>query len=321
MHELITVADLPVARLDDRAVDRDPFLTYIAGVAAGSRPALRCRLAVAVDIMAGDRFTPGTFPWHTIGFQHVAALRARLIESDLAPSTANAVLSAVRALVKQAWRLGLIDGDTERRVADVAGIRGSRLPAGRALEPKELQRLFRVCLRDPGPSGLRDRALLAVGCGGGLRRAELVSLDIADLDAEAGSLRVVGKGDKERTVFLALGVLEALTDWLELRGHEPGPLFTATTKGAAGRITIDRISTSSVYTVVKRRATQAGVAEFSPHDLRRTFASALLDQGADIAAVQRLMGHSSIQTTTRYDRRGEYAARDAAQLVSLPIAG
>ena len=154
--------------------------------------------------------------------------------------------------------------------------------------------------------------------GGGLRREEAVALLVDDYDPEDSSLRVRGKGNRERIAYATNGGRDALDDWLQVRGVDPGPLFVPVDK--AGRLTLRRITGTAVLYMLRRRATAAGVARFSPHDLRRSYVSDLLDAGADISTVQRLAGHASPLTTARYDRRGERAKRQAAELLHVPYA-
>ncbi len=136
------------------------------------------------------------------------------------------------------------------------------------------------------------------------------------LDAEAGSLKVRGKGRKERLAYACEGATEALADWLKVRPDEPGPLLLPVRKG--GAIQSGRMSTQAVYEILRSRASKAGVKQFSPHDLRRTFVGSLLDAGADVSVVSKLAGHASVTTTARYDRRGEKAKRKAASLLHVP---
>jgi integrase len=107
----------------------------------------------------------------------------------------------------------------------------------------------------------------------------------------------------------------ALRTLLAVRGNDNGPLLCPVNK--AGKITIRRLSDQAVLGALQKRARQATVKGFSPHDLRRTFISDLLDAGADIATVQRMAGHASPETTSRYDRRGEATKRRAASLLHL----
>lgn len=256
------------------------------------------------------------FHWGALRYQHVAAIRAELA-NRYAPATANKMLSALRGVLREAWRLGYVDAANYHRAADVEPVRGERLPRGRALASGELRALFAACARDALPvRAARDAALVSVLYGVGLRRAEAAGLELADYDLGNGELRVRGKGDKQRVGYAAGGAREALEAWLELRGDEPGPLLCRVNKG--GRLELAPISEQAVYAILRRLAKSADVASFSPHDLRRTFVSDLLDAGADIAAVQRLAGHANVQTTARYDRRGEHAKRKAAELLHVP---
>jgi len=107
-----------------------------------------------------------------------------------------------------------------------------------------------------------------------------------------------------------------MADWLGIRGNEPGPLFYPVNKG--GNLQPRRMVNQGIYNAMIKRGKQAGVADFSPHDLRRTFISDMLDAGADIATVAGLAGHASVNTTAKYDRRPEQAKAKAAGLLHLP---
>jgi integrase len=160
--------------------------------------------------------------------------------------------------------------------------------------------------------------MLAVLYGAGLRRAEAVGLDLADYDPDTGALAVRGKGRQHRTTYVTNGAAEAMAAWLALRGPEPGALFFGVSPG--GRLDPERrhMTGQAVLAMLRRRAGQAGVAGFSPHDLRRTYAGDMLEAGADLATVQALMGHASPTTTSRYDRRPEAARRRAAERLHVP---
>jgi site-specific recombinase XerD len=187
--------------------------------------------------------------------------------------------------------------------------------AGRALGMGEIMALVASCA-DGSAQGHRDAAILAVAYACGLRRSEIVNLDLEHFSAGAGVLTVAGKGNKTRTVPIQNGARGALGDWLAVRGSEAGPLFWHVKKGGAP--VNRRLTAQAVYVIFAEHAAAAGVAPFSPHDLRRTFAGDLLDAGADISTVQKMMGHSSVATTAGYDRRGERAKQDAAKKLHFP---
>jgi site-specific recombinase XerD len=147
----------------------------------------------------------------------------------------------------------------------------------------------------------RDTALVVLAYAGGFRRAELVALDLGDYDGEAGRLPVIGKGNKERAVFIGNGARDALHAWLRVRGPEPGPLLLPVDRH--GRMRPRRLTEQTVYDRLRHLAERAGVAAFSPHDCRRSLAGDLLDAGVDLATVQALLGHASPATTARSDRR------------------
>jgi integrase len=258
----------------------------------------------------------GSLDWASLRYQHTQAVRARLAET-YSPATVNKMLSAMRGVLKEAWRLGLMSAEDYQRAADVQVVRNETLPKGRALTTGELSALLAACEGDAGPAGARDAAMLALLYGGGLRRSEIVALDLADYDRESGSLVIRrAKGNKDRTAYATNGTADALADWLAVRGSEAGPLFVAVVKG--GRVLSHRLTGQAVLYILAKRAKEAGVSAFSPHDMRRTFVTDLLERGADIVTVQKLAGHASVQTTARYDRRGEAEKRRAAELLHVP---
>jgi integrase/recombinase XerD len=284
--------------------DRHPVAVYLAGLAPGSRRTMRQALRVIAKIVS-PQATEIALPWHRLDYAHTNAIRAKLAE-EFAPATANRMLAAMRGVLKAAFKLGLLSADQMTRACSVAPVRGSRVPTGRALSQGELRALFE-----------RNAALVAILYGAGLRRAEVVALDLAHFDEESGALIIHGKGNKQRRGFVTNGSHDALDAWLAFRGREPGPLFMPVLQ--RGSIQRRRMSDQAVAELVRRLARRARIASFSPHDMRRTFIGDLLDAGSDIATVQALAGHASPTTTSRYDRRGDRTKKRAAELLHVPF--
>src|SRR6058998_415996 len=117
-------------------------------------------------------------------------------------------------------------------------------------------------------------------------------------------------------MYATNGAREAIAAWLTVRGPEPAPLFVPVDK--AGRIVLRRLTPESVFDRLAALARRAGISRFSPHDMRRSFISDLLDNGADLSVVQAMAGHANPATTARYDRRGERAKQRAAGLLCVP---
>jgi len=291
----VTGAPLMVTSTEATPLDQRPAAVYLARLAVGARRSQLGALRTMAHLLAGTDADAFTLPWHLLGYQHTQALRTQLDER-YAPATANRMLAALRGVLTECWR--------------------TTIPRGRALKGGELRALFAVCA-DGSAAGARDAALLATLYAGGLRRSEAVALDLADydptysLDASALTVRH-GKGHKERIVYVQNGARTAMGDWLAIRGDKAGPLFQRLRKG--GVLVPTRLTDQAVLDILQRRCIQAGVKACSPHDLRRTMISDLLDAGADISTVQKLAGHSNVTTTQRYDRRGEAVKAKASGL-------
>jgi len=258
--------------------------------------------------------------WATLNAANVRAILSALSTQNLAPASIAVALNALKGVARACWERGTLDTETYQRIRSIRPPAGSRLPAGRDIDAGERVTLMQTTARDRTPAGVRDAAILAMLIATGMRRAELCALRTSDVDLQSGKLRVIGKGDKERTAYLRNGALRYLRDWLAVRGDGPGPIFCRINK--AGRIFPEgALSTTAMHKIITKRAAEAGLSDITPHDFRRTYAGELLDAGQDIATVAALLGHASVQTTARYDRRGERAKEAAAACISVPYFG
>ncbi len=301
--------------------DQHPAAVYLASLASEqSRRVMEQSLRIVTSLLTGQDSRVANIlavNWGAIRYQHTAAIRARLLE-QYSPATANRTLSALRGVLKEAWRLEQMSAEDYQRASDVRSISAETLPAGRELSQGEIVALVEVCKNDRSPAGARDAAVLGLLYTCGLRRAELVTLNLADFEADSGRLVIrVGKGRKQRAVFVQGGAARALTAWLAVRGSADGPLFMPVLKN--DRIVTRRLTSQAIYNLVKNRAIQAGVSDFSPHDFRRTFVGDMLERGVDIATVANIAGHASVDTTRRYDRRPEEIKKKAARVLHFPF--
>ena len=324
--ENVVPVPAPLRRSTDGTLVADwgriPARVYVAGLSGDGRRTMTACLQAIAAWLSGGGADIDTLPWASLRFTHTTAVRAALAravsEDRYAPATANKHLAALRGALKAAWRLGMVATEDYLRAVDLRPVAGSRLPAGRDVEASELTALLACCGSDDSPAGVRDAAVVALAYLSGTRRAELVSLHVADVELDPPSVRVVGKGGKQRLVPLSPTAAPFIAAWLELRGTSAGPLFCSISRG--GTLGVGRALTGeAVRQLLKRRALAAGVATISPHDLRRTYAGDLLDAGADLPAVQQLLGHASPATTSRYDRRGDRARRAAAERLHLDV--
>ena len=227
----------------------------------------------------------------------IASVSASTHGPDAEPyhaTTVSRMLSTVRTFHRFALREGIVDDDP------TAGVVRPRLP--RALpHPLTVDEVTAI-VEAPGdatPAAARDRAILELLYGAGLRVSELVGLDVDDVDLEDASVRVLGKGSKERLVPVGRMARDAVAAYLT-RGRPA--LATGRSRGAlflnarGGRLT--RQSCSRLLDAHRRRAGIPRVV--SPHDLRHSFATHLLEGGADVRVVQELLGHASVATTQVY---------------------
>jgi integrase/recombinase XerC len=230
----------------------------------------------------------------------VRSFLAAMTRDELGKRSQGRALAAVRSLFRYACREGILAANPAQSV------KTPKVPTilPRHLRPGEIENLLEApAVAADTPLGLRDRAILEVLYAAGLRVSELVGLDWRDIDLSARVLRVMGKGRKERMVPFGRPAQEALKQWLdvweEVRarggpwGDDDDPVLL---NFRGGRLT-DR----SVRNILDRWVDSAAVARgVHPHTLRHTFATHLLENGADLRTIQELLGHSSLSTTQKY---------------------
>jgi integrase len=308
--ELVVSRSLPA--------DQHPAIVYLASLAPGSVPAQRSALKKIAELFNADT---ATLNWAGLRYQHVQFIRAQLA-AIYSATTANRLLTALRRVLKEAYQLRQIPHDDYILLSSVKRITVENDDTeaglmGRALAPLELTNLFGTCAEDKTIAGARDAAVIGLGYGLGMRRAEVAKLTMSNYSREKNTISVKGgKGNKSRTIPIGDGAQKALEDWLKIRGDVAGPIFYGINKG--GNITSKRLNVRAVDELFTKRANQAGLLDAHFHDLRRTFISDLLDESVDVVTAAKLAGHSDPQTTMRYDRRKMETRRRAVALLHVP---
>lgn len=213
----------------------------------------------------------------------------------LASSSAGRLVASVRGLHRFALREGRVAQDVAAGVSPPAAPR----PLPHALDHAQVTALLGSVPADPDPVALRDRALLELLYGTGVRISEAVGLAVDDVDLDGRSVTVLGKGSKVRVLPLGRYASEALEQWI-VRGR---PVLAERGRGTP-RIFLNTLgrplSRQSAWAILQRAAERAGIDHVSPHTLRHTFATHLLEGGADVRVVQELLGHASVTTTQIY---------------------
>jgi len=279
-------------------------LTVERGLAANTITSYRRDLRRYAEFLAAA----GVEGLGEVGESDVAAFLVALRTGDdthppLSATSAARAVVAVRGLHRFALLDGAISDDVAAEVKPPAPAR--RLP--KAIPVEQVEALLTAAAAVEGPRGLRDRALLELLYGTGARISEAVGLAVDDVDAAGdpsrASVRLAGKGGKERVVPVGSYAVRAVQDYLvrarpalalKSRGGVRGGALFLNARGGA-------LSRQSAWTILRDAAERAGIdAELSPHTLRHSFATHLLDGGADVRVVQELLGHASVTTTQVY---------------------
>ncbi|UJR54523.1 tyrosine-type recombinase/integrase [Dickeya zeae] len=292
---------MPQQRRTSSQTTINPASVWLDGLAPTGRRSMRSLLNLSAAILRHNA-TTDSLDWSALRYVHVATLRATLAEQGYAVATINMVLAALKGVAQTAFNLGQMDADALARIKAVKGVRGDSEAAGRALSREEVRLLLDATKAHPHKSRQkRDRALLLTLCGAGLRAGELVALETRDYDIATRTLTVrQGKGRKKRVVVVAPVVGRGLAAWIKVSADHAS-LFCRIHR--SGNVTGQQLTTAGLTGILRQLQETAQLSPFTPHDLRRTFITRLLEQGTDLNIVRQLVGHSDISTTALYDRR------------------
>jgi len=219
---------------------------------------------------------------------------------ELAPSTINVRLAAIRRMVSEAQKNGMLGVEEAAQLTSIPNIKQAGTRMGNWLTREQAKELLAVPDRST-LKGKRDYVILALLVGCALRRTELAELDVETIQQREGRWVLAdleGKGRRIRTVAIPIWVKKGIDAWRESAGIDKGRLLVRIGKG--GKIRGETLGDWAIWSVVEQSAKQIGIERFGAHDLRRTCAKLCRKGGGDLEQIKFLLGHSSIQTTERY---------------------
>lgn len=295
-----------------KATLQSAYTIYLDSLAPTGRNSMKTLLHQSLTIL-GHKKSVEQFDWSRLTFEKIHLIRSTFTEAGYAVNSINLVLAGLKGVTKTAFNLGQISAENMLRINAVKSIKGNAMRTGRRLSKSEITKLLSACNNHKYPSiKSRDLAILLVGIGAGLRCSEICALNIDDVDMDNGLLLIrEGKGRKSRQIYLAEEIILALKQWIACRGMSEGSLFSKILKN--GVATSNALSSSGLAFALENLQKLAGIIEFTPHDMRRTFITQLLEKGIDLNTVRQLAGHSDVSTTVRYDKRDLDWQRKASQ--------
>jgi site-specific recombinase XerD len=292
-----------------------PTECYLNNLAPTGRKAVISLIkSVKNTLLLHDKLV--ALPLHKLSFEQLSTLKQSLLLNNKSARTIQLTFQVIKAIAKTAFLMNLIEQHELEKfnILKLPHIEPSL--KGKSLTATQLKSILKQPNTPSSIISTRDIALLALMAGAGLRRSEVSALKLSDFSM-ADQLVVIhkGKGNRTRTQYLPVWVLEFLSLWLMVRGKNEGPLFCVVLNDKA--IQARGISPETIYSVVTARTNHVLGEKFTPHDMRRTYISSLLANGVDISTVSKLAGHKSIITTQLYDKRGVDSLKRAVNTLSV----
>lgn len=297
---------------DEHAASVNPAVLYLMGFQNdATRKANQTILKLLCrSISKSDDSDYTTFNWGDLRFQHVIAIKSMLQEKELSPSRVNSYLSVLKGVARHSRQLKLMSFDDYQSIIEVPSIKFDARYKTTYVTPYMRERVINHLTNIGTVKSIRDLAMFALLIGTGLRRSELVNLKAGQITASNPDFSVKGKGGKVRELAVPLWAMPLLTDWLDARITSDTDLtkeymFLKVTKFDEICLTAKRspLTGRVIARICEKLCNEVGVVKFTPHDLRGSFATHLLNQGVDTIFVSQSMGHSSADTLKHYDRR------------------
>jgi site-specific recombinase XerD len=264
-----------------------------------------------ISLMLSGKQCLKSFDWTTLTYQKLTLLKSQYIKKGLSPNSINTYLALIKGVCREAWKTDLMTTDCYMMIKEVKRVKSVKLCSGRSLGHKEIKKMVTHYQNLKTPIGYRNAAIFALTYGAGLRVAELCNLTVNDYDGTV--LTLTGKGNKEAIIPIPSFISEILDCWLRYLKNDAYYIFVRIAR--YGVIHNSNISPKSVRHVCNVARDTLAMAHFSPHDLRRSFATNLIEIGIDLFTVQNLMRHTSMETTRRYDMRGEETKKAAVEML------
>ncbi|GIU15332.1 integrase [Shewanella sp. c952] len=297
--------------------NQTPTALFLSRLAPSGRRPLRCQLNTVRKLLKWKGEVDSQ-PFHTLNYAQIEYVKRHKLDDGKSPRTINLVLFALKAIVKTGFLMGVVEDMQWRQVQAIKHLPINPSSRGKALSSDSVSQLITTCYLDKRYIGKRDCCILALFLSTGLRRFELANLTVSDINLDKHTLTVKsGKGKKPRKQPIPIWALTYIDNWLRVRTHQQGDLFNPIWNNV---IKHDRgLSSAALYQIVKARTLANTGIDISPHDLRRTFITELLNQKVDLSTASKLAGHANVTTTQIYDKRDESVMREAIDQLNYQL--
>jgi integrase/recombinase XerD len=300
----------------------DPVVIYLKSLQSEASQITMAKLLFifARWYLGAPASTPQDIAWSDIDSEVIQNYQSYLSKVKRhEPATVNTYFNAVKGVLRKSARIKRVEPVNKisltdfEEILEIKSIRGSRTSKGKSLNDDQVSKVLKSC-EEKTLMSVRDKAILSVFIYCGLRLNEMCEIKYPDCLSGSGTLTIIGKGNKERIIPLHPIVSDALEEWIaEVRGEHVGYMFHRIWR--TGEVNELKGLTDSGFRKILTKRTAVLGFKITPHDLRRTFGTRLLEKGADLLLVRDLLGHSSVDTTATYDLRGIESKRDAVLML------